>query len=88
MDDWQREGLAPFRLKIDYLPELSRLSCPSLWLRGKNDPLVGREIMEEAAAAAPSSSLVVFEDAGHLLPLERPEAVEARMAAFFQAARI
>jgi len=75
MDDWQNEGLAPFRLKINFLPELHRLTRPTLWLRGKNDPLVGQNVMEEAARLSPDGMLRVVENAGHLLPLEQPDEV-------------
>lgn len=75
MDDWQIAGLAPFHLKINLLPELRRITCPVLWLRGKNDPLVGQAVMEEAARLTPKGELQVVENAGHLLPLEQPEEV-------------
>ncbi len=83
MDDWQMEGLAPFRLKMNFLPELHRLPFPVLWLRGKNDPLVGQSVMEEAARLSPNGRLQVIENAGHLIPLERPNEVSQIVQEFF-----
>jgi pimeloyl-ACP methyl ester carboxylesterase len=82
MDDWQLEGLAPFKLKINFLPELHLLACPSLWLRGKNDPLVSQKDMEEAAHLAPDGIFLQIENAGHLLPLEQPAEVNKAVMDF------
>ncbi len=82
MDDWQKTNLAPFRLKMNFLPQVHRLSCPTLWLRGESDPLVGQAVMEEAANTAPNGSLCVVTNAGHLLPLEQPEQVHGIIREF------
>lgn len=82
LDDWQSEGMAPFKLKINFLPELHRLKCPALWIRGENDPLVGQSVMEEAARQAPNGKLIVVKNAGHLLPLEQPEEVNKAIEDF------
>ena len=81
MDDWQLQGLAPFKLKINFLPELHRISCPTLWLRGENN-LVGQSVMEEAASVTPNGKLIVIKEAGHLLPLEQPEEVSRAVGEF------
>jgi len=83
MDDWQLEALAPFRLKLNFLPELHRMKCPALWLRGVNDPLVGQAVMEEAARLT-NGSLRIVENAGHVLPLEQPEAVFQIVSEFIE----
>lgn len=82
LDDWQKEGMAPFHLKINFLPELHCLVCPTLWMRGENDPLVGQDVMEEAARLTPNGRLMVIKDAGHMLPLERPEEVNKAVEEF------
>jgi pimeloyl-ACP methyl ester carboxylesterase len=84
MDDWQMEGLAPFRLKLNLLPELHRMACPTLWLRGEKDPLVGQAVMEEAAKLAPGGKLHVIKNAGLLLPLEQPEETYSLVKAFLE----
>jgi len=87
-DDWQAENLAPFRLRLNFLPELPRLTCPTLWLRGENDPLVGQGVMEQAARLAPNGKLTVIQNAGHLLPLEQPDEVGRAVLDFLSFNRI
>ena len=82
MDDWQLSYSAPFRLKLNYLPELHKLKCPTLWLRGENDPLISQRDMEEAARSAPQGELRVVKNSGHLLPLEQPALVNELTARF------
>jgi pimeloyl-ACP methyl ester carboxylesterase len=84
MDDWQTDHIAPFKLKINYLPELHRIQVPLLWMRGEEDPLVGHEQVAEAARKSPNSEFVEIKGAGHLLPLEQPEEVNAQVLAFLQ----
>lgn len=82
MDDWQLGSIGPLKLKLDFLPELHRLQCPVLYLRGENDPLVGQTVMEQAARLTPNAALRIVKNAGHLLPLERPDEVKQAVAAF------
>jgi pimeloyl-ACP methyl ester carboxylesterase len=88
LDDWQIGGLAPFRLKINFLPELGRLTCPTLWLRGEKDQLISQSNMEQAARLAPKGKLIVIKNAGHLLPLEQPDIVNKAVADFLISNRI
>ncbi len=82
LDDWQLEGLAPVKLKVNYIPELSRLTCPVLWMRGENDPLISQTDINDAAAQTSDSKLLIIKDAGHLLPLEQPEEVNRAVESF------
>jgi pimeloyl-ACP methyl ester carboxylesterase len=59
----------------DYLAELPKIKCPTLVLCGAGDMLTPPEGHREMAALIPHAKLVVVEDAGHLAPLEQPEAV-------------
>ena len=34
MDDWQLNGIGPFRLKWNILDRIPLIKCPTLWLRG------------------------------------------------------
>lgn len=72
LDDWQIHAYGPFSMRLDLLPELPRLSVPTLWVRGDRDPLVGHTELSAAAAAAPGSRLVTIPDAGHLVTHDRP----------------
>lgn len=83
LDDWQLELMAPFKLKINFIPELHRLTQPVLWIRGENDHLISQRDMEEAVKRTPKGKLIVIENAGHLLPLEQPDEVNKAVEDFF-----
>ncbi|MFG3252199.1 alpha/beta fold hydrolase [Streptomyces sp. NPDC048172] len=53
---------------------------PALVLTGDRDLLTPLEHSERIAAALPAAELVVLEETGHLLMLERPEAVSESMS--------
>ncbi|HXZ67605.1 MAG TPA: alpha/beta hydrolase [Alphaproteobacteria bacterium] len=59
----------------DARPELTRISCPTAIVCGRQDkwsPLDRHEMMHRAIA---HSKLVVIEDSGHMTPVEQPSAV-------------
>jgi len=61
--------------RADYLPLLPTIAQPTLVLCGRQDALTPLAFHEELAAGIPGARLVVIEEAGHLSPLEQPEAV-------------
>ncbi|WNG44643.1 alpha/beta hydrolase [Archangium minus] len=73
LDDWQILSYGPWAMRLNHLPQLHRLSAPSLWLRGDSDSLVGQAEMEQAVAAAPMARLETIANAGHLLTLDQPD---------------
>lgn len=73
LDDWQIVAYGPRRMTLDFLPSLTRLETPALWLRGADDPLVKAAELAQAAATAPRSSAVTIAEAQHLSPLDQPE---------------
>ena len=54
---------------------LSQINCPALVAVGRQDEWSPVEQHEAIAAAIPDADLVVFEDAGHMAPLETPDEV-------------
>ena len=86
MDDWQSDLIGPLRMKWNLLDRIPLLRCPSLWLRGAESELVKQEEMERAVALAQSggmpAQLELFQNAGHLLPLEQPELANAAVKRF------
>ncbi|MFC0675016.1 alpha/beta fold hydrolase [Brachybacterium hainanense] len=86
LDDWQVEAYGPRRMRLNLLPLLPRLSVPTLWVRGGDDPLVADAVMREAAAVVPGSRLVTIPDAGHIVTYDRPEEVIALARGFLGAA--
>lgn len=64
---------------------LGRIRCPTLLMVGRQDawsPLSQHEAMAERI---PGAELVVIEDAGHMAPCERPEAVTTALVRFLGA---
>ena len=60
--------------RADRWPALDTLRAPALLLWGRHDQFSGVDRALAIAARAPSASLVVLEDCGHLPTLEQPEA--------------
>lgn len=61
---------------------LSRLAVPTLIMFGSRDRLVYRPTVEALARAIPNVALDIVEGAGHVLPEEAAERVNARLAEF------
>lgn len=72
----QREGA---------LPLLSRIRCPTLVLVGEEDTATVPARSEEIAAAIAGARLARIPRAGHMSPIDRPEAVTAELRAFLDA---
>jgi pimeloyl-ACP methyl ester carboxylesterase len=66
----------------DSRPDLPRIACPAVVVCGRQDELTPLPVSEEMAALIPGAALVVVEDSGHLSTMERPEAVNAALAAW------
>lgn len=64
----------------DSRPDLARIAVPTLVAVGAEDRLTPPELAAEMAALIPGARLRLFADAGHLPPMETPEAVTAAMA--------
>lgn len=72
LDDWMVTSYGPFGMRLDYLPELHKVTVPSLWMRGDNDPLVKEPELAEAARNTPGARLVTMADAGHIVTYDQP----------------
>jgi pimeloyl-ACP methyl ester carboxylesterase len=59
----------------DYRPMLGAIRCPTLVGVGRQDEWSPVAQHEEIAAAIPGADLVIFEDCGHMAPLEAPDQV-------------
>ncbi|MFO1036393.1 MAG: alpha/beta fold hydrolase [Geminicoccaceae bacterium] len=69
----------------DHREDLKSVRCPTLVLCGREDAITPITLHEEMAAALPNATLVVVPGAGHLAPMESPDAVSRQMAAWLQA---
>jgi pimeloyl-ACP methyl ester carboxylesterase len=66
----------------DSRPGLSAIGCPVLLIYGRADGISTLEHQQEMLDAIPDGRLEIIEDSGHMLPLERPEKVNALLRAF------
>lgn len=61
----------------DSRPDLPHIRCPTLVIGGRQDALTPPAVMRDLADGIPGARFTVIEDAGHLTPLEQPQAVTA-----------
>lgn len=61
----------------DSRPGLGAIRCPTLVACGRQDVITPPDLHEEIASGIPGARFVPIEDAGHLSPMERPQAVTA-----------
>jgi pimeloyl-ACP methyl ester carboxylesterase len=59
--------------RIDSRPRLNEIRCPTLLVYGAHDKIGNMGYQEEMRDGIPGARLEVLEDAGHLIPIERPE---------------
>jgi pimeloyl-ACP methyl ester carboxylesterase len=77
-----RVGWNPY-LHNPKLPEhLYRIACPVKILWGREDKLIPLAHGEKYAELLPSAELVVFDECGHMLPFEKPEAFVEEVVKF------
>ena len=85
VDDYLVESFARLHDRIDYLPEIHRLSVPTLIVRGSRDLTTSERALRLAVAAMPSGRFRSIEGAGHLVSRDDPRAVAASIAGFLLA---
>ena len=66
----------------DVTNELSKIDVPTLILVGEHDAISPPDEMRDIAAAIPGAQFVQIDGAGHMAPLEDPQAVNNAMLAF------
>ena len=76
VDAYMRQQTA-IMTRPDSRPSLAAIRCPTLVLCGRQDAITPPEVHVEMAGAIPGARFVPVEDAGHLSPMERPQAVTA-----------
>jgi pimeloyl-ACP methyl ester carboxylesterase len=78
------QALAAMRDRPDHSETLRALSVPLQVIVGEGDVISTPELMKSAAAMSKRSSVSVVEHAGHLVPLEEPDAVAHAIAGFMR----
>jgi pimeloyl-ACP methyl ester carboxylesterase len=67
----RQEAIATIR--PDRRPDLPKIKCPTIVVCGRDDAATPLALSEEIAAAIPGSELIVIEQCGHLVTMERPD---------------
>ena len=71
----RQEELAAIR--ADRRPDLPKITCPTVVVCGRDDAATPLFLSEEMAAAIRGSELIVVEQCGHLVTMEKPEETNA-----------
>lgn len=66
--------------RIDSIPSLSLIKCPTLVLCGRDDAITPIGLHQEMVAAIDGSGLSIVDDCGHLSALEQPTRVNEALA--------
>ena len=75
---------AALRDRVDSVPTLATINCPTTILCGNEDRLCPIEYHELMAKRIPGSRLQILDDCGHLPTLEQPEAVTRELERLFR----
>ena len=67
---------------MDLRPAIGAVRTPTLILAGADDPATPVAMMEDIRTRIPDAEMIIVPRAAHLLNLERPEIVNAHLAAF------
>ena len=71
----RQEELAATR--VDRRPDLPKTKCPTIVVCGHDDAATPLFMSEEIAAAIAGSELIVIEQCGHLITMEKPDETNA-----------
>jgi len=66
-------------IRQDHSQLLANISCPTLICAGEDDALRPVEVHQQMAERIPNSHLTVIKRCGHMLAMERPEAVTSAL---------
>ncbi len=64
--------------------ELAAISCPTLVMVGREDPVTTLEMAQEMVDGIAGARLAIIEQSGHMTPLEQPQAVTALLRLWWQ----
>jgi len=78
-------GLLAMRERPDYCSKLAGFTVPSLMIGGEEDQAIPVEESRILAGRLPNASLSIIPEAGHMVMLEQPEAVNSALRSFLNA---
>lgn len=80
--DWQRDSIGRKNMKVNHLPNLPRIHCPTTVIHGDQDKAVPLPVARDVAGAIPDASLRVISGAGHWPNREKPTEFNALLREF------
>ncbi|ASU77794.1 alpha/beta hydrolase [Actinopolyspora erythraea] len=80
--DWQFEAVGSRNMRVNHLPYLDRIRCPTMFVHGEFDRQVPVEVSRTAARAVAGSELRVLTEAGHWCQREKPDEFNAALREF------
>ena len=84
LDDWQIDWYGPLRMRYHSIPDLHRLSAPTLWVAGgRSNGAIDPAAIAAAHAATPDSRILTIPDAGHIVSYDRPHELGTAIQDFF-----
>lgn len=75
-------AFAGFLRDYNILEQLPQITCPTLVIAGRHDWICPPEFSEEIVAAIPHADLRIFENSGHLIRADEPEALIDAISGF------
>ena len=75
-------AFAGFLREYNILEQLPKITAPTLVIAGRHDWICPPEFSEEIAAAIPNADLRIFENSGHLIRADEPEALVDAISGF------
>lgn len=75
-------AFAGFLRNYNILEQLPQITAPTLVIAGRHDWICPPEFSEEIAAAIPNADLRIFENSGHLIRADEPEALIDAISGF------
>jgi pimeloyl-ACP methyl ester carboxylesterase len=64
-------------IRVDRRPDLPKITCPTIVVCGRDDAATPLFMSEEMTAAIKGSELIVIEQCGHLITMEKPDETNA-----------
>lgn len=83
--EWSNDALDRRAMKVNHLPHLGGIRCPTTFIHGEQDPAVPVSVAQQAAGAVPGFTLRTLPGTGHWPNREKPTEFNALLREFVNA---